>query len=34
LRRAEFSPLPQMLDAAMARQRVPDADVEIGRLIR
>jgi hypothetical protein len=34
LQRAEFSPLPQMLDAAMARQRVPDADVEIGRLIR
>ena len=34
LQRAEFSPLPQMLDAAMARRRVPDADVEIGRLIR
>ena len=34
LRHAEFSPLPESLDAAMARRRVPDADAEIGRLIR
>ncbi|MDA0295803.1 MAG: hypothetical protein O3A31_07450 [Planctomycetota bacterium] len=34
LRHAEFSPLPELLDAAMARRRVPDADAEIGRLIR
>ncbi len=30
----EFSPLPRVLDAAMARRRIPDADAEIGRLIR
>jgi hypothetical protein len=29
-----FGPLPELLDAAMARRRIPDADAEIGRLIR